>query len=263
MPFIRNSVLAASASMCWLASPSLAQDRALAFSVTGGVAVAPSYFGASDSRIGPTGALGFTGLRFGALQFSDPDRAPTVFAPGTGVRGSFRLLGKREGKDELEGLDDVDLSVEVGLGIYHTAENWQVFSDMRFAAIGHGGVAFEVGGDFIYRGQNGLVIYGGPRADFGNARFMRRYFGITANEETNASLVGNTNLTEFSPSGGLYSYGVELGAYQPLSADWGVSGSIRFDRLHGDAADSPIVQQGRRDQISARIGLTRHFNLRF
>lgn len=263
MPIIRNSVLAASASLCWLASPSFAQDRALAFSVTGGVEVAPSYFGADDARIGPTGALGFTGLRFGAVRLSDPDRAPTVFAPGTGVRGSFRLIGKREGKDELEGLDDVSLAVEAGLGVYYTAENWQVFSDLRFAAIGNQNIVFEVGGDFIYRGHNGLVIYGGPRAEFGNSRFMRRYFGVTGAEAISASAAGNANLTEFSPSGGLYSYGVELGAYQPLSPDWGVSGSIRFDRLHGDAAESPIVQQGRRDQISARIGVTRHFNLRF
>lgn len=263
MKFIRNPLICAGFSLCCLASPSTAQDRALAFSVTGGVAVAPSYFGADDARIGPTGALGFNGLSFGVLQLSDPDRAPTVFAPGAGIRGSFRYIPKRDGTDELAGLEDVKLSIEAGLGVHYTTENWQVFGDMRYGAIGHRGIAGEVGANLIYRGQTGLVVHAGPRAEFGNSRFMQRYFGISVDEETNAGLAGNPNLTAFTPSGGLYSYGLEVGAYQPLSPDWGVSGSIRFDRLHGDAADSPIVQQGRRDQISARIGLTRHFNLRF
>lgn len=239
-------------------SPVAAQDRVLSFSVTGGAQVAPRYFGSNDLRIGPSGAVGFQGLRFGSVQLGDPD-GPKLFAPGTELRGAFRFIPKREGARELQGMDDVKASFEVGLRAQHAAENWQVFTDLRYGVIGHKAIAGEVGANLIYRGANGFVLHGGPRAEFGNSRFARSYFGVTA-AEANAT---GPNLTQFTPSGGFHSIGLELGAYQPLSDDWGVTGSLRFDRLRGGAAASPIVQQGRRDQVSAQIGLTRHFNLRF
>lgn len=246
-----------------LSQPAFAQDRALAFSVTGGAGVSPSYFGADDHKVGPTGSLGFTGLQFGAAQLGDPD-GPTQFAPGTGVRGAFRYIAKRKGKDELAGLNDVSTAVELGVGVQHTTEWWQVYGDLRYGVIGHKAVAGTLGMNMIYRGESGLVLHAGPRAEFGNARFARTYFGVTEAEEI-AALAANpdSSLTAYTPSGGFHSVGLEVGAYQPLSPDWGVTGRLRFDRLRGDAADSPIVQQGSRNQISAQIGLTRHFNLRF
>lgn len=239
-----------------LSQPALAQDRALSFSVTGGAGVAPSYFGADDYTISPTGSLGFTGLRFGAVQLGDPD-GPARFVPGTRLRGAFRYIAKREGKDELAGLNDVDAALEIGLGLHHSAEWWEVYGDLRYGVIGHNAFAGEVGTNLIYRSETGLVVYAGPRAEFGDARFTRTYFGVTQAE------TGQSFPTAYTPGGGLYSVGAELGGYQPLSADWGVTGRLRYDRLQGDAADSPIVQQGSRNQISAQIGLTRHFNLRF
>ncbi|TVQ01830.1 MAG: MipA/OmpV family protein [Roseinatronobacter sp.] len=241
-----------------LSQPAFAQDRALSFSVTGGAGVSPSYFGADDHKIGPTGSFGFTGLRFGAVQLGDPD-GPTQFAPGTGLRGAFRYIAKRKGKDELAGLEDVSAAIEVGVGLQHTADWWQVYGDLRYGVIGHKALAGELGMNLIYRGESGLVLHAGPRAEFGNARFARTYFGVTDAEATEAAFAD----AAYRPSGGFQSVGLEVGAYQPLSADWGVTGSLRYDRLRGDAAASPIVQQGQRNQISAQIGLTRHFNLRF
>jgi MipA family protein len=238
-----------------LAQPAGAQDRALAFSLTGGVSVVPSYFGAGTHRIAPSGSLGFTGLRFGGIRLGDPED-PRLFAPGTGLRGAFRYIPKREGTKELAGLDDVKAALELGLGLEHTSEHWQVYGTLRYGAIGHRAFSGEIGGNVLYRGGSGLVVHAGPRAEFGNARFMRTYFGITTAEESPA-------LTAYKPSGGLYSVGFAIGAYQPLSADWGITGSVRYDRLRGGAAASPIVRQGSRNQMTASIGLTRHFKLRF
>lgn len=240
--------------------PVLAQDRALSFSVTGGAGIAPRYFGADDFKISPSGSLGFTGLRFGSVELGDPD-GPARFVPGTRVRGALRFIPKRDGKDELAGLNDVSAALEIGLGLHHSAEWWEVYTDLRYGVIGHKAIAGEVGMNLIYRGDSGLTLYAGPRADFGNARFARTYFGVT-NAEAQAA-PANSNLTPYTPSGGFHSVGLEVGAYQSLSADWGVTGMVRYDRLRGEAANSPIVQQGNRNQISAQIGLTRHFNFRF
>ncbi|ATX66536.1 MipA/OmpV family protein [Roseinatronobacter bogoriensis] len=247
-------------ALAGLAHPALAQDRALAFSLTGGAGIAPSYFGADDYRVSPAGRLGFTGLRFGSVQLGDPD-GPARFVEGTRIRGAFRYIPKRKGSDELAGLDDVDAALELGLGVHHSAEWWEIYGDLRYGVIGHKAVAGEIGANLIYRGAEGLTVFAGPRADFGNARFARTYFGVTDSEV--AALPPGSNLEAYRPSGGFHSVGLEIGGYYPLSADWGVSGTVRYDRLRGDAAASPIVKQGSRNQISAEIGLTRHFNLRF
>ena len=67
----------------------------------------------------------------------------------------------------------------------------------------------------------------------------------------------------FDAGGGLLSAGVELGATYQINDDWGVEGALTWDRLAGDAADSPIVATGDRDQYSVRIGLTRRITLDF
>ncbi len=236
--------------------PVLAQERALSFSLTGGAAFAPAYFGASHYRVSPMGRFSFSGLSFGPAQFGSTD-GPVQFAPGAGLRGAFRYIPERRGRNELAGMDPVGAAVELGLGLHYTAESWQVFADLRYGALGHRALAGEIGANAIYRGPDGLVLHAGPRAEFGDRRFAQTYFGVTAAEST------ASGLAPFSAGAGVHSLGFEVGAYQALSADWGVTGSLRLDRLRGDAAASPIVQQGRRDQFSAEIGLTRHFNLRF
>ena len=233
-----------------------AQDRAFSFSVTGGATVQPDYFGSDSHRLGPSGALGFSGLVLGGISFGSLE-SPDVFSEGVGLRGAFRYIPQRKGEDELAGLRDVDDAVELGVGLHYTTEHWQVYTDIRYGVIGHSAFTGEAGANLILRPTESLTLHAGPRAKFGSGRFMRTYFGVT---EAEAAASG---LGEYRPSGGVQSLGVEFGAYQALTEDWGVSGAVRFDRLRGDAGASPIVEQGNRDQLSATVGVTRHFNLRF
>ena len=254
----RNVPLVTLLALSAFALPAQAQNNGLSFSITGGAQVSPKYFGSSDYRAGPTGSFGFGGLRFGGFELGNLD-GPTQFAPGAGLRGALRFVPKRKGRDELAGMEDVKASLELGIGAHYTEEYWQVFGDIRYGVIGHKAVAGEIGANLIWRDPAGLVVHGGPRAEFGNSRFNRTYFGVTAAEE----LATGPALTQYTPSGGFNSIGLEIGAYQPLGDAWGITGAVRYDRLRGEAARSPIVQQGSRNQLSAEIGLTRHFNLRF
>lgn len=256
MPLNRTSAILAFLAVLCLSPPAMAQDRAFAFSLTAGAAYGPSYFGSDTYDVTPGGRFRLTGLVLGNLRLRDPD-GPRLFAPGSGLRGALRLIGERKGSGALAGLDDVDSAVEFGLGVHHTTQSWQVYGDLRHGIIGHQALAGEVGANVIHRAPSGLVLHAGPRAAFGNGRFMRTYFGVTA-EESAAS-----GLAAYRPGGGLQSLGTEIGVYQPLNADWGITGALRYDRLLGDAAASPIVQQGSRDQMTVMIGLTRHFSLRF
>lgn len=256
MYLFRSAIAATAFAAALMGQPAQAQDRAFAFSLTGGAGVTPTYFGSRDYRVAPTGSFSFTGLTFGNTRFGDPD-GPRHFAQGTGLRGAFRYIPGRDGINELAGLEDVEASLELGLGLQHTAEFWQVYGDLRYGVLGHRAFAGEIGANALFRGQGGLIVHAGPRAEFGSARFARTYFGITAAE------AAASDLAAFTPRGGVHSVGFEVGAYHPLSDDWGVTGSVRYDRLRGDAAASPIVRHGSRNQLRASIGLTRHFNLRF
>lgn len=256
MHLYRSALAVTVCAAALMAQPVMAQDRALSFSLTGGAAYNPSYFGSDSYDVSPSGGFGFVGLDFGSLRVGDVD-GPRLFAPGTGVRGALRYISEREGVDELAGLEDIDASLELGMGVHHTNDIWQIYADLRYGIIGHEAVAGEIGANLFYRGQSGFILHAGPRAEFGNARFMRTYFGITDGE------AAASGLAAYRPDGGVQSMGVELGAYQPLNENWGITGAVRYDRLLGDAAASPIVQQGDRDQFSVQLGLTRHFDLRF
>jgi MipA family protein len=100
MHLFGSAIAAAFFAAALLSQPATAQDRAFAFSLTGGVSVAPSYFGAESYRVAPSGSFGFTGLRFGNVRLGNPDD-PRLFAQGTGLRGALRYIPRREGKNEL------------------------------------------------------------------------------------------------------------------------------------------------------------------
>jgi outer membrane protein len=253
---MRSTIAAIAGAVALLGQPAMAQDRAFAFSLTGGMSVSPSYFGSDSLSLSPYGRFGFHGLRLGGMGVGDAD-STDLFAPGTGVAGALRFIGKRHGRDELAGLDDISAALELGLRLHHTTRSWQVYGELRHGVVGHGAFVGEVGANAIFRSQGGLVVHAGPRADYGDSRFMRTYFGVTPAE------AARSGLAAYRPGGGLQSVGLEIGAYQPLNAEWGITGSVRYDRLQRGAAASPIVQQGSRDQFSATIGLTRHFNFRF
>jgi outer membrane protein len=54
--------------------------------------------------------------------------------------------------------------------------------------------------------------------------------------------------------------GVTAGYLRQLTPRWGIYSYAKYDRLVGDAADSPIVRQfGSRDQFSGGLALTYTF----
>jgi len=254
---VRSAFAACLAVAALLASPALARDRVLSFYLSGGVGVAPSYFGSANMQAGPGLRFGFHGLRLGGLELGEPESTER-FVPGTGASLAARRIGQRRGINELNGMTDVPAAIELGVRLRHTTRTWQTYVELRRGVRGHSALVGQVGANAILRGANGLVVNVGPRAEFGDASFMRTYFGVTPAE---AALSGQ--LAAYRPGAGLQSVGIEIGAYQPLNANWGITASLRLSRLQGDAAASPIVRQGRRDQAAAAIGLTRHFTLRF
>jgi MipA family protein len=224
----------------------------------GGVKVSPAYLGSDDVEFGPDLAGRVDYLRFpGGFEYGSGEAVG--YRTGLGLRGSVRYLGERDSDDheEIEGLDDIDWSLETGLGLGYEQRNYRVFADARYGVIGHNAWVGEIGADGIAYPMEGLTLTFGPRLELGDDRFASTYFGVSGAE------AADSDLSEYDASGGLVGAGVEFSARYLWNERWGVEGNATYQRLLNDAADSPITEAGSDDQYSVRIGITRRISLDF
>ncbi|MDG1280473.1 MAG: MipA/OmpV family protein [Pseudorhodobacter sp.] len=241
-------------------APAPAAAPGLIFTLRAGLGAGPEYFGSDTLKAGPDFAFSLNYLRLpGSMALGNAD--PSAVAYGFAPRGSFRIVQKRSADDyaELTGLEDVDLSVEIGMGLGYTAENFEAFGDLRYGAIGHHSWVGELGANLIMRPNDKLTLKVGPRVLAADSGYANTYFGVTADEST----ASGGDLAAYDAKGGAMSVGMELGMTYALTEDWGIDGAVRWDQYVGGAKDSPIVAQGSDTQTTLRIGLTRRFTLNF
>jgi outer membrane protein len=255
---IRNAVVLAVLAGGWAGAASAQSTPAARVTVGAGLSSEPDYPGAGDNTLGPALDLDVEYLRLpGGIEFGSAEPGP--LPEGLTFRGAFRYVGERDGSEnsELRGLDDVDSSVELGAGLEYASEYWRAFGDVRYGFTGHNAFVGELGADAILRPSDDWVVNFGPRASWGASGFTDTYFGVSA-DEAEAS-----RLEEFDASAGIYGVGVELGARYALSDAWGVEGRANYERLVGDAADSPITDLGSPNQFAAEVLITRSLSLGF
>ena len=65
----------------------------------------------------------------------------------------------------------------------------------------------------------------------------------------------------FNPEGGIKGVGVAGEAKYALTPRWTIVGKASYERLIGDAADSPITDLGSENQFTAALGATYRFGL--
>ncbi len=171
---------------------------------------------------------------------------------------SFGFVGERSDKTakDLTGTKDVDWALELGLGGGFRTEHVRVFGELRQGINGHTGQVGQLGLDGILYPTERLEVSFGPRAGFASNEYMDTYFGVTSAEAT----ASGGKLSAYNASAGFKSVGLSARA----SYDW--TDTTRFhvqagyDRLIGDAADSPITAQGSKDQFRIGLGVSYKFS---
>src|SRR6056297_315130 len=237
-------------------APAPAPERPrLVFTLRGGVAASPEYFGSDEYAVGPDLGFRLDYLSLGNGR-SVGNLDPWAERTGLNFRGSFRYIRERDTGDfdELAGLDDIDAAFEVGGAISYGTENFATFVEARRGFGGHEGWVGEVGADAILRPTERLRLSVGARLLFGDDTYTDTYFGVTPAESSAA-------LPAYDPDGGMVSAGVEFGARYKISDLWGLEGAITYDQFTEDAADSPIIEQGEDEQWGIRFGVTRVFSI--
>lgn len=222
----------------------------LRFELGGGATVAPSFEGSSRYEVTPSFMF-----RLKQLKWQNIDIGNNV-GGGFSLAPSFRYLSERTASEDpvLAGIEDIDASLELGLRASYEWKNARLFAQARYGVTGHNGLVGEVGADVILSPDEKVYFSIGPRISFANTQYNDTFFSVPT-----AAL----NLQEFEAEGGLKSAGLEASVRYDFSDTLAFESSIEWARLVGDAAVSPIVHAGERDQIIAKIGIVRKFNFSF
>lgn len=237
--------------------------RRVIFSVLLGAENRPAYFGSDETVVRPVLRPSLLSLNYGPLNLGDEadafDDDPNDRPLGFGVGGSLRYVDERtdEDYDELDGLDDVDGSLELGLIAGYVWPNAEVFGIARYGVTGHNGWVGELGANYVANPADGFVLRVGPRATFGSDNYNDTYFGITPSE------AAASDFEAYDPDSGLVSSGLEVIASYQLGERWWLEGRARWEQYQDQAADSPIVEQGSEEATTVSIGVRRAFVLDF
>lgn len=249
---------ASAAALLILAAPSAqaedgTQDQYV-FDLGLGVMAKPRYPG-SDEVIAVPFPIISVGKFFipGVGDVIDEDKGTRRFS----IYPSFNFNGKREASDsnELEGMEDVDWALEVGLGAAYRHDWLRGFVEVRQGFNGYSGQVAEFGVDFIASPTEDLELMIGPRAGWGSEDYMQTYFGISQKDEANSPVYDQT----YDAEAGFNTVGLAANARYSLTDD--VTFHLRggWDRLIGDAGDSPIVKEGSTNQFYGGAGISYEF----
>lgn len=254
----------AAAALC--ATPAFAQsdepddDRPLIISFGAGVQFTPEFPGSDELKIGPL----FTG---GARREGDP-----IPARGPDDGFGFSLTGrggpveigpmiafqaKRDDDDAGAAIGDVDFAFEPGVFVnLNVSETLRLRAEARRGFGGHEGWQADLGIDHFMRPADNIVLSIGPRLRLADEEYFQTYYG-----QSPAQALAS-GLPAYSPGGGVRAVGVVGGLTHEFSRNFGVYAYAQYDRLIGDAKDSPIVQQlGSENQFAAGIALFFNFRM--
>lgn len=256
-------------------APALAQERPVnegwGVTVGAGGLVAPTYEGDDSYRVSilPNIQVTYGDTFFASVQEgvgyrvvnSDTLRAGPIarlrFSRDEDGDQPFAVTG--DDSTDLIGLGDVDTSFELGGFVDYELGAITFSAEARKAVTGHDGLVADVGARWSGRSMafGPPVIWSiGPRAKIVDDSFNAAYFGVTGAQ----SLA--SGLPVYTADGGLHSYGVGATAIIPIDRlnRWTAIAFAGYDRLTGDAAESPLVQlRGAEDQATLGVFVSYRF----
>ncbi|MEN3793477.1 MipA/OmpV family protein [Fulvimarina sp. MAC3] len=179
---------------------------------------------------------------------------------GFSIGPSINYIGDRKPSDfpDLAGLDPLDDTYELGVKIGYEWENAEVYGAVRYAFNGAEGFTGDIGANLIARPTDRLLLKAGPTATFGDSDYVGDFFSVSPAEFVNSG----GRFSVYDADGGFTSVGIAAEARYEIFTDYFVTADASWDRLVGDAADSPITTQaGDKDQYYFGLGVSKRFSL--
>ncbi|MGU3493160.1 MipA/OmpV family protein [Xanthobacteraceae bacterium A53D] len=224
--------------------------------------MAPEYPGADDYGFRP-GFIFRISKASSLNSFRSVDDNPSIALYDT---GRFRIgaVGRldwgrdQDDSDRLRGMGDVDFSVEAGGFAEWYAMDWlRLRGELRYGFGGYSGLMGDLAADVIVPYESWRFAFG-PRMKIAGSGYTQAYFGVTPLQAFSANYLFNP-LPVYNAGGGVLSYGVTAQLTKNFNNGFeaGVFGT--YNRLVGDAADSPLTQS--ENQFLAGVSLSYTFNM--
>lgn len=209
--------------------------------LTANVQATPSYPGSETYT-----AIGYPSLAIRKagtpVRFTAPDDGISLslfdgpdfqFGP-TARYVSGRYFG--DDRRHLFGLRDARFAIEPGLFLEYYPVAWlRTRVELRHGVYGHHGFVGTVGADVIQPFGRWQVSLG-PRFNFGDDAYARKYFGVTPLE---AAL--NGRLTAYTPDN-FFTVGALGALTYTFDESWAATGYVGYNRIVGSSANSPLVR---------------------
>jgi MipA family protein len=180
----------------------------------------------------------------------------TFFQTGNfraGIAGDYLI--HRDQSDGARGLHDINYTLELGtFAEYYPVPYIRTRVEVLQGVTGAEGLAANLSADFFFRPTPDLLLTAGPRLQFVNTQFESTFFSVSGIE------AARTGLMPFHASGGLNSAGIDATARYNLTEQFSLRAFVEWDRLTGDAADSPLVKaRGSDNQVQFGFGAAYKF----
>ena len=242
--------------------PMMVEADTYVVTITGTGQAKPRYPGADD----------FIGLGYPSINVRRASEAPRFSAHDDGLSISLydelpnfrigpvvRLQSGRYYSDDrrLVGLRKINWSVEPGVFVeYFPVSFIRARVELRYALNGAEGLVGNAGLDF-FTPVDKWTFSIGPRIGFGDANYVRRYFGVMPGEAAANAIIPSA----FSAGAGVMGVGGVGSVSYQWNETWGTSVFGGYNRLVGDSGRSPITRLiGSRDQWTFGATLSYSFN---
>lgn len=224
----------------------------LRLSIGGGAIYAPTYLGSDNYDVDP---IPLFDLRYADRFFlSTRDGLGLNLAPSGSNWRAGPVVKYRMGRDQdddaaLRGMGDVDAAGEAGGYVHYDLRPFTMGAELRQGFGGHDGVIGDLFANWSTKLSDSLMLTVGPKATMASRDFTETYFGVTPGQ------AARSGYRAYSPDGPYMSYGLSASLRYRVNDYLSLGGFAGIDRIVGDAADSPLVDQAG-SPTQARLGLT-------
>jgi outer membrane scaffolding protein for murein synthesis (MipA/OmpV family) len=154
--------------------------------------------------------------------------------------------------DDLRGLGDIDDGATANVLFSWTIGDADLDARYEEQITGHDtGFQVHLGLGYAVRVSEETTVKPSLKTTFASADYMEEYFGVSPSQSTRSGMPG------YDADSGFKSLGFHLMVIHRLNQHWRIQAGAGYDRLVGDAADSPTVKD--EDQYGITVGLSYAF----
>ncbi len=206
------------------------------------------------ATVNPNDGYGSAGWH--ALNLVHSVRGRQVFRLSVGPMVRFNRGRDADDHADLAGLGDIDDSVGAGGFVAARLGEWRTMLSAVSQDAGNAGDGLPVSLQTAYQVRVGprLTVAPGAYVTWVDDVLAEGYYGVTATQ------AARSGLPRYDAKAGVKDAGLVLGLHYGVSRHLSLRGEVGYQRLLGDAADSPIVSPlGERDQYRALLGVVYEF----